>query len=246
VAEYVNTPTETDPDALAQDSFDYLETKMAGWKPSDGQLDTWLIAAIARMIATLNETLTDVQTSIFRYFGAQVIGLPPQEAVAATANTTWKLEDSLGHTIPQETAVAITMPGGEKVPFETRATYVVLPGKAETGAGEVQIAALEPGKEGTNLGTAGTKIELLDQFAWVKETGIELTGATAGGQDAEEDGAYLNRLVAELRLQAPRPIIPNDFAELARTIPGSRGHLLSMGIFQKVKKKVMNVQSVLQ
>ena len=40
------------------------------------------------------------------------------------------------------------------------------------------------------------------------------------GVDAEAESAYLNRLVVELGLIAPRPITPNDYAQLASNVVG--------------------------
>lgn len=214
-SEYVSIPTITDPDALAQDAFDYLETKSPEWRPHDGQLDVWILAAVARMIATLLDTMTDVEARIFRYLGASIFQIAPLEATNATGSATFTVADSTGHTIPAGTAVAVPTSGGELVAFETK-EELIIPATKTTGS--VAIVAIEPGSEGTELGTPGVELTMLDQLASVVK--ITLNAATGGGQDAEEDETYLSRLVSELRLMAPRPILPNDFAELARFIPG--------------------------
>lgn len=215
MAEYVSIPTQTDPDALAQDAFDYLGTKSPAWAPHDGQLDVWLIAAVARMIATLGDTLTDVQASIFRYWGAYIVGIAPIEASSASGSLTFTAIDTAGHKLPAGFAVAVPTGDGGLVPFETTEELTIAGGSS---TGTVPITAVEAGSEGGGLGVLGTVVTMLDELSWIKEA--KLAATTAGGSDAEEDAAYLNRLVAEMRLLAPRPIVPNDFAELARTVPG--------------------------
>lgn len=218
MAEYVSIPTQTDPDGAAQDSYDYLESKVPTWRPNDGQLDTWLIAAVARQIATLGDTMTDVQANIFRYFGAFLFGIPPLEATSAFAKSKWTMVDALGHTVPLGTAIAVPAPDGQLVPFETTEEVIIPPGSTTAN---IPIAAIEAGSEGTGLGTAGTVCSLLDQLNFLAiVNGVVLNETTSGGQDAEEDQVYLSRLVAQLRLMAPRPILPNDFAEIARTVAG--------------------------
>jgi hypothetical protein len=47
-----------------------------------------------------------------------------------------------------------------------------------------------------------------------------MVNPTAGGIDAEPDDVYLSRLTDELTLLAPRPILPVDFAIMARDVTG--------------------------
>jgi hypothetical protein len=220
MAEYVNVPEETDPDVLAQDAFEYLESKVPTWEPHDAQLDTWIISAVARMIATLKDTASDVRTGIFRWFGATVMQIAPIEAHAASSSTTWTLTDTAGHTIPAGTTLAIPNAAGELIPFETTAEVVVPVGQSETGKGEVPIQAVEPGQEGNGLGIAGTVCTLEDQYPWVQTGGILLFATTSGGVDEETDEAYLNRLVSDIRLMAIAPIVAENYAVIAKNITG--------------------------
>lgn len=212
---YVSVPIETDPDALAQDAFDYLQAKMPGWSPSDGQLDTWQIEANARMAATLRDIAAEVPASIFRYFG-KLVNILPIDAQQATALTNWTLRDSLGHTIPAGTNVAVADTAGNQFAFELAADVVVQAGV--TTANNVLIVAQEAGADSSGLGSPGASVSLLDQLAYVNT--ITLVDVTANGIDAEEDEVYLDRLSRMLRLLAPRPIIPADFADMSRSIAG--------------------------
>lgn len=213
---YIHPPVETEPDALAQIAYDYLQNKIPGWLPSDGQLDTWLIAALARQVAELRDVASDVPRSIFRYFGANLMSIPPLDAVSASVLTTWTMVDNAGHTIPAGTAVGVRNEAGVLQVFQT-IVDVVIP-SASTTATNVTVLALVPGTEASGLGSNGTAMELITSLEFVSTVVQQAT--TSGGQDAETDDAYLNRLTADLSLQAPRPILPNDFAIFARNTPG--------------------------
>lgn len=213
---YLNPPLETDPDVLSDDAIEYLSTNIPGWEPNDGSLSVWMIMALARIAATATDVASAVPISIFRYYGETLIGLSPIDAVKATAETTWTMVDNAGYTIPAGTNVAYRTAGDEYVTFVTTEDVVVPPGALSTAAGEVVIEAVDEGTAGNDLGPGG--LELIDALAFVDT--IVATAATVGGVDAESDEVYLSRLVTELRLLSPRPILPEDFASLARNIPG--------------------------
>lgn len=216
--QYITLPITTEPDALAQIAFDYLTTKFPGWAPSDGQLDTWLISALARQAAELTDVASDVPLSIFRYFGADLMNLPPLDAVAASVPTTWVVRDNAGYTIPAGTIAGIRDTAGILHAFAITADVVIPAGSASTTAGSVLLTATIPGADSTGLGANGVAMELVTSLDYV--TSVTMTAMTSGGQDAEDDTTYLNRLTAELALQAPRPILPNDFAVFARNTAG--------------------------
>lgn len=219
MADYVNPPLEADADALENGAYNYLRERVSGgWEPADGNLDVWLIQAFALIAAQVAEVASDVPASIFRYYGAKIANVPPLDATLAT--TTVKvtaLPDDPGRTgsyrMDAGTTVAFPDPSGGLVAFEVAAD-VEIPVGATVATG-VPITAVEAGASGTGL--AGEALQL-DPLDWVQA--IETEAATAGGQDAEPDSVYLARLVEELRLLAPRPILPQDFAVLAKRVNG--------------------------
>ena len=94
-----------------------------------------------------------------------------------------------------------------------------MPGPAwvpTTAPSEVTIRAIDSGAAANGL-PAGP-VELIDALGFV--TAIASTTVSAGGVDAETEAAYRDRLAEELRLSTPRPILPPDFAVLAKRIPG--------------------------
>lgn len=210
---YIRFPLETNPVTLAQEVFDYIQAQAPGWSPSDGNLDVWIIRAVTQLASENRDIASDVQDDIFRFFGASIMGIHPDESVPATANTTWTLIDNAGHTIPVNTAVGIRDDDGQLIPFRTIGAIVVPPGNTATAAGEVILRAIMPGTEANDLGGAGQTVELIDVIDWVQS--VILTGASAGGVDEEDDPTYLSRLTVEISRLSKRPILPPDFAAMA-------------------------------
>ncbi len=216
MAEYITVPIKTDPDDLKLDAFQRLSDLVPGWQPAESNFETIHIAALAEMVAEARDVASDVPAAIFRYFGRTLAQLPPIDAVAATATSTWTVKDTAGYTIPAGTLVGVRDSAGNLLVFATTLDRVVPNGRTTVGA--VALEAQEPGAAGTALGIAGAPVELIDALDYV--TAITLVAPTSGGIDAEDDDTYLNRLTTELQLQAPRPILPRDFAALSQNIPG--------------------------
>lgn len=217
MAVYVNVPIETDADALSQDAFDFLEDKTDGeWEPHDGQLDTWQLTANARMAATLRDLASDVPASIFRYFG-QLVNIQPIDSVAATATTHWLATDTAGHDIPAGSHVAVTNASGDLVDFTTTVDAIIPVGDDHVDG--VPIIATDEGSAANGIGTIETLgLTLLDNYAYIQAVTLEVL--PSGGIDAESDEDYLSRLTSNLQLMSPRPILPEDFAVIARNTPG--------------------------
>jgi uncharacterized phage protein gp47/JayE len=213
MAEYIDPPITTEPDDLAEDAFAYLEDAIPGWLPAPGNLETWLVEANAQLAGELMDVASAVPTSIFRYYGETVLGLPPNEAQSATGTTTWTARDAAGYTIEVGTLIGIALAGDELLPFEVQSETVIAPGT--TTAVGVIVVAVDPGANANGLTAVP---EVIDPLDWVAS--VALSGATAGGVDEESDADYLDRLRELLALLAPRPILPNDFAVLARTVAG--------------------------
>jgi hypothetical protein len=60
---------------------------------------------------------------------------------------------------------------------------------------------------------------------------VTMAAAATGGTDEEEADDYLDRLADALSILAPRPILPQDFATLARQIPGV-GRAVALDLYQ--------------
>jgi hypothetical protein len=123
-----------------------------------------------------------------------------------------------GHTISPGTQVGIRDGNGTLIPFYTMTEVIIPGGNNQSGASEVQLIAITPGKAPNNIGVNLAEIELIDSLAWVDR--IVQNGVPLGGIDAENDRDYLNRLSQELTTLTPTPVLPQDFSVLARTVAG--------------------------
>lgn len=213
--EFIGVPIEVDPDALMQDAFDFVELQLPDWLPSEGNFEVILLETVAQMASEVAVLASDVPTAIFRWFGATLVGIPPIDAAPASAPSTWTVQDAAGYTITAGTVVGIPATGDDLVAFAVVDDVVIAPAATATATGEVILMAVEPGADGENL--TGTP-QLIDPISFV--TGIVLESPTAGGVDAEDDDVYLDRLASQFQLLAPRPILPRDFALMARSSPG--------------------------
>lgn len=216
MAEWIDPPVETDPGELAQESFDEFAERMPGWEPNPAAPETIILEDTAAMAAESRDVASRVPRAIGRFLGASLYGLPPTTAAPAHVDSTWTAQDAAGYTIEEGWAVGVRAAGDELVMFSVAEPVVIAPGQTTTPAGAVRLVAQQDAAAGNGLGGAGVAAELVestdDQFA------VVLTGETEGGADEEDEQAYLNRLAGELRLQSPRPILPPDFAVLARRV----------------------------
>lgn len=212
---YIELQVDTDPQDILNEAYAFLMSVFPGWTPRTPNLDVWLLMAIATVAAETRDVASAVPKSIFRWFGANLAQIPPNDDVAAVTSTTWTMIDAAGHTIPDGTQVSIQS-GDVSIPFLTQGAVVVPSGS--TVAGPITIVAITPGAAGSGLGSAGALVKLEDPLDFVLS--VTQVAVTTGGQDAETDDDYLNRLATELQLLAPRPILPRDFEVFARNVPG--------------------------
>ena len=212
---YIPVQVDTSPVDLAAEAFEYLQGQIPGWEPANGNLESWMIEALALIAGELRTLVGQVPDDIFMFYGSTVLGLPPYPAVAATALTTWEAVDTQGYTINAGTVVAITPPNATTGYGFAVVADTTIPAGQSTVTG-VELRALEAGSAASGL--SGT-VTVIDSLIFIKQ--VTLPAPTSGGQDPETTDAYLSRLSALLTLLAPRPILPQDFAILAqRSVPG--------------------------
>lgn len=210
---YIELPITTDAAEMVASAFERIQTVYPDWEPNDANLDVLQLMAIAEMAEQNAIVAADMPKAAFRAFG-KLAGVPPIDASPASANSTWTVKDNAGYTIYADTIVGIPN-GSDLIPFAVQSDVIIPAGSVATAAGAVVLVAVNEGADGDGLPGPPTLIDSLDYV-----TGVALTAPTSGGADAEDDDVYLERLVAELQLLTPRPILPRDFAVLARTVPG--------------------------
>lgn len=218
MATYIEPPIVTDPDDLAQLSFDAIQEIYSGYVPSPGNPEVIAIEANSRSGAEAATVASQLLTSAYRVFGQKLIRLPPLDATAATVQSTWTMIDDAGHRIPAGTLVNIPASGDTSVTFQTVADVTVMAGSTATDAGAVTLVAVNTGAAGSGLGgdgidvTPGVVIDFVDT--------VTLTGITTGGVDAELDDDYDDRLTGYLQLLSPAPLLNADFSQLLLNVAG--------------------------
>jgi len=214
MSDFVTVPFDVDADVIGDAAVEYLRSNVSGWEPASGAFEVWVIQALARIVAENTQVAATMPPAALKAYGVNVIGLPVLDGIAATMATTWTARDNLGHTIPAGTQVAHRVSGDTLIVFEVVADTVITAGA--TALSPVAVQATDVG--GYANGVPSGPLELVDSLSWVDS--VSANSASAGGADAETDAAYLSRLVDELRLQSPRPILPNDFSVLAKRVAG--------------------------
>lgn len=209
---YIGVPTVTDPNALSKNAMAYLQTNIPGWTPHDGNLTVWMIMALAQMLAVSRDVASVVPDQIFEYFGSTIMNLPPLAAAPATVAATFTARDSAGYDIPAGSQVGFQATGSQLVIFKTAADATIAAG---TTTVNLVLTAETAGSAGN--GFTGAMV-IVDPLAFL--TSVTATSTSTGGVDAETAAAYRNRLVSDLQLMAPRPILPGDFAVMAKSITG--------------------------
>lgn len=209
---YIRIPLITDPEALSQSVFQYIINLAPNWTPQDGNLDVWIIRAVAALAGENRDIASDVQDDIFRYYGT-LVGVPPLDGSPATGATTWAMVNSAGYTIPVGTNVGIRDSTGAMQTFQTTADVVIPAGQTATAAGAVVIASLDTGVLYNNLGGTNVTLTLIDVLDYVQS--VTLLNPTSGGTDPELDADYLARLSSRMQRLSQRPILPNDFAAMS-------------------------------
>lgn len=217
MSDYIDPPVGPgDPDELSQDAFDYLADNIAGYEANDNTLEAWFIMAISRIVSTLSDEVQAALTSIFRYFGATIVGLQPIAPVNATATTTWTMVDTAGYTIPAGTNCGFQITGDTLIGFQTVDDVTVAPGSSVTATGGVLVQAVDAGDSSNDLDSS--TFVLVDALSFVDTVVAET--APSGGVDGETDAQYIKRLHDDFQLFSPTLILGADAGPLARSISG--------------------------
>jgi hypothetical protein len=209
--EYVVPPLTNSPSALVDDFLAYLEANLPGWQGSPGNLDVLIGEAFSFPATDTADLASGVLTSVFRYFGG-LVGVPVIDGTPASASADFTMVDDAGYTIDEGSTVGLRDDNGDLWGFTLPDDLVIAPGDT---TGSVTVYAERVGIAANGLSGVAELVAVPGSVA-----SVNFASATDGGADAEADGDYLNRLRETLTLLTPEPILPDDFAVLARTIPG--------------------------
>lgn len=212
---FVDYEITTDEDELIQQYLDNLTAAFPGISLNENHLEVASGEELARLVLNLMRTTADVSEGIFREYGRKVAGLPPVDATPATFLATITAIDDDGHLFPAGTRIAYRRTADELWVFESTADANIP--ALNNSVGNVPFASIDLTEDRNGI-AAGTEYELVDNLFWVDS--IVSTTVTAGGSIGDTDDAYLERLTEEVGLLGPRPILPNDFAILAKRTNG--------------------------
>jgi len=169
---YITLPVTVDPATILANAEAFLAANLPGYVARPGHLESWLLEAMAQMVAETAQVAAIVPLSIFQYFGQSLLGLPANAGAAASMGSTWTLTDTAGHTIPAGTVVAYSLAGQSGVLFATQSAVTV------PAPGTGLLAAPAAFTAGATAATGGT-------FAGgpnlTTPTGVTATGSATGG-----------------------------------------------------------------
>lgn len=208
------TPFETEisSEEFAEMAYQYIQARFPDYVPRPSQIDTAIIQANALLVQELSILVREVSVEIFTAFASKFLGVDRVVANRATGAAEFETVDDSGHLIPAGTQISVKAANGEIIAFETTDDLSI--GSGDT-TGEVAIIAVESGKAASGLSGYASLLTNLDSVL-----AVSLVGTTINGRDDETLDEYVARMVRRLRIYAPRPILPGDFAELALDLDG--------------------------
>src|SRR4051794_15287913 len=107
--EYINPPgPPTDPDTIAQDAFDVIRSYFPNYEPQEGQLATIVITALSLRAAQINDLAQMIPKAIFRWYGANVVNLPPFTGAPSAFTASIIVRDGAGYLIESGTEFDLT------------------------------------------------------------------------------------------------------------------------------------------
>jgi hypothetical protein len=218
MADYIELPLTADATALGDTGKEYLQDQIEGWEPRPGNAETVLIEASGQMGAEVVDQAALVPPVIFAYYGQWLLGITLREATPATGSVQFTY--SAPTTIPAGSMLTVPNADGNSYVFQTDTDL------DSTAGNTVTVTALEPGADANGSVGVGEMLDVIDGV----ET-VTMMAAATGGTDEEEADDYLDRLADALSILAPRPILPQDFATLARQIPGV-GRAVALDLYQ--------------
>jgi len=219
----IEAPITPNGEALVQMAIERLRETYPNWNPNPASPEYRMFVAFAEIVAELMILAFDVPEAIIRFVGAIVYQEPIISASFAEGLVNVIAQDTLGHKIPAGTQVTITptSSGGNPLAFEFFKECTIPAGSHELLGSGVSgsatlgiIRAQEPGPESNVTGT--TEAAFDEPEGWVSS--IEVVENPHNGSAEETIEAYTRRIVELAQLIAPRPILPEDFANYVRLL----------------------------
>lgn len=208
---YLELALQGDVMTLTETGIDYMETSMPGWVSRPSNVETIMIEGIGQIAGELIDQAAIVPPEALAAIGTTIYSIPMLEGQQAVAAAVVTFADDAVQTYPVDSQVAVPNANGQYYPFKTDRDLV-----PPVGGGDLllNLIAQDVGQAQNNsFGTC----QLIDEVEGVLT--IVATGA-ANGADPETADRYLDRMTTLLGTLAPRPILPEDHAAMASTVPG--------------------------
>src|SRR5215471_2787465 len=152
---YIEYPIDSNSADILDQAYADIKSRSPNWVENDGNLDTWILQIVASEASGLYTLAQDVPDTIFKWYGSNIMSLPPQEATPAIVGSTWTMVDSAGYLIPAGTQVSIRDSVGVDHAFTTGTDVTVPAGSTVTAAGAVTLTSVEAGANVSGIGSAG-------------------------------------------------------------------------------------------
>jgi hypothetical protein len=208
-AAITTSETQLQNEALAKLQEELEKAGVVGYVPKEAELGIIVLKVLAGMAQNAAVVASTVLNAVFTQFGVQLASLAFQEGAYSTGSTKWTIvpEAAVRH-IPAGTTIEA---GGKG--FETEVETEVPSSASEV---TLQVRAVA---RGAGYNKVREVAQQVNPLTFVSE--VQFVGETTGGQEEETAEEYRSRLVAYLKLQAPRPITAANFAEMTLLIPES-------------------------
>lgn len=246
MATYLQPPIQASEGVLLNRGINQVAASVAGWRPSSGSLEVLLLEIMSRMAADQAEVASKIPTDIFRYFGQSVLNLPPSNATRAAFDVVFTVQDAAGYTLPGAsdpsgvvTQVSVRDDAGVIHGFELLTSLIITAGQT---SGVAEVTAVEVGSLHTDLDLTDDNVNMITSLSYVTNV-TPVSSATGGGEDAETDSEYLNRLVDQYQLLALTAVTPEDFRILAISHP-SVGRAVAIDLYDPNFPTVLTERTV--
>lgn len=206
-------PIATDAASVRQEIHDELFSRLPGLALLPTSPVTHLAGAISVVDAEARDALQARIRSEFMSLLGDLFRVVRSDGAPAASSLTVTALDALGHVLPAPVSVSL----GD-VRMETTQDIVIPVGSTSAS---VPIATVE-WSSAANGATASsaTPVELDTAADWLAESNaVVLDAPLSGGADPETDTAYGVRLIDELSILSPAPILPRSYAVLAKRVP---------------------------
>jgi hypothetical protein len=189
-----------------------VQAAVPGFRVLPGQGYGHILQAVATVAAEGREAFVALMVDRLTALLADLHQVPALPGRPASSTITVRAADAAGHTLE----------AGSRVFLDTIALELVSDLTVPAGETEASVA-VQATTPGAAINGATGNLELDEPQDWIADVdGVVLDAPLTDGEDPEGDVAHAARLREDLTIQSGRPILPRDFAVLARRHPSAK------------------------